>query len=61
MKIGAYFATIGKNPQMGWNSWNAFGCNNLSEANIKAAADSIVQHGLDVLGYKYINIDDCWQ
>jgi alpha-galactosidase len=61
MKLGAYFATLGQHPQMGWNTWNAFGCKDLSEAAVKNATDSIVSLGLDVLGYKYVNIDDCWQ
>lgn len=44
---------------MGWNTWNKFGCN-ISEETIKSAADRIVDLGLDKLGYKYVNIDDCW-
>ena len=27
---------------------------------IKRTADKIVSMGLDKLGYKYVNIDDCW-
>jgi len=44
---------------MGWNTWNKFGCN-INETVIKEAADQIKSLGLDKLGYKYVNIDDCW-
>ncbi|GAB3973156.1 hypothetical protein GCM10029978_051850 [Actinoallomurus acanthiterrae] len=46
-------------PPMGWNSWNHFGCN-ISESLIKGVADAMVANGLDKVGYKYVNIDDCW-
>jgi alpha-galactosidase len=46
-------------PVLGWNSWNHFGCT-VTEQNIKDAADAIVSNGLDKLGYKYVNVDDCW-
>jgi alpha-galactosidase len=45
---------------MGWNSWNVHHCN-ITADKIKAAADSIVELGLDKLGYTYVNLDDCWQ
>ncbi len=50
---------LGLTPQMGWNSWNKFACN-INENLIKQTADKIVEMGLDKLGYKYVNIDDCW-
>ena len=46
-------------PQMGWNTWNKYYCN-VSEEVVKFNTDAIVQLGLDKLGYKYINVDDCW-
>jgi alpha-galactosidase len=46
-------------PPMGWNDWNAYGCNT-SESLIKATADKIVSSGLASAGYQYVNIDDCW-
>jgi alpha-galactosidase len=46
--------------QMGWNTWNAFGCN-INETIILNAARSIKSEGLDKLGYNYVIIDDCWQ
>ncbi|GAB2284972.1 Alpha-galactosidase 1 [Dionaea muscipula] len=50
---------LGMTPPMGWNSWNHFACN-ISESMIRETADAIVSTGLSKLGYKYVNIDDCW-
>jgi alpha-galactosidase len=46
-------------PPMGWNDWNAYGCN-VSEALVKQTADKMVSSGLAAAGYQYVNIDDCW-
>jgi alpha-galactosidase len=46
-------------PPMGWNDWNAYGCN-VSEALVKQTADKMVSAGLASAGYQYVNIDDCW-
>ena len=46
-------------PPMGWNDWNAFGCN-VSEALVKQTADTMVANGMRDAGYQYVNIDDCW-
>ena len=51
---------LGKTPQMGWNSWNKFGCN-INETLIKETIDTLNSSGLLEAGYNYINIDDCWQ
>jgi len=50
---------VGRLPALGWNSWNAFGCN-VDEAKILTAANNIVSLGLKDVGYEYVNIDDCW-
>ncbi|KAJ8554031.1 hypothetical protein K7X08_024709 [Anisodus acutangulus] len=50
---------LGRTPQMGWSSWNHFGCN-IEENMIRETADAMVSTGLSSLGYEYINIDDCW-
>jgi Alpha galactosidase A len=50
---------LGIVPPMGWNSWNEFHCN-VSEELILSTADRIVALGLDQVGYRYVNIDDCW-
>jgi alpha-galactosidase len=46
-------------PPMGWNDWNAFGCN-VTEQLVKNTADKIASSGLGQAGYQYVNIDDCW-
>src|SRR5437764_7068970 len=46
-------------PQMGFNDWNAYGCN-VSEALIKATALAMHNDGMQAAGYQYVNIDDCW-
>ena len=51
---------LARTPPMGWNSWNKFGCN-VSEQLIKEIADAMVASGMRKAGYRYINIDDCWQ
>lgn len=51
---------VGLTPPMGWNSWNHFGCA-INETIIKKTADLLVSTGLAAKGYKYVNLDDCWQ
>jgi alpha-galactosidase len=51
---------VGLTPPMGWNSWNHFGCF-INETIIKQTADLLVSSGLAAKGYKYLNLDDCWQ
>ncbi|HEY2044722.1 MAG TPA: hypothetical protein VGH11_18755, partial [Jatrophihabitans sp.] len=50
---------LAKTPPMGFNDWNAFGCN-VDEQLIKQTADYFVSSGLKDAGYSYVNIDDCW-
>src|SRR5882757_5548717 len=50
---------LARTPPMGFNDWNAFGCN-VSEALIEQTADYLVSSGLKAAGYTYVNIDDCW-
>lgn len=45
---------------MGWNSWNTFNCNGLTEALVKGVADKFVSTGMKDAGYQYVNLDDCW-
>jgi alpha-galactosidase len=51
---------MGRTPPMGWNSWNRFGCN-INETLIRQTADLLVSTGLADKGYKFLNLDDCWQ
>ncbi|EEA24108.1 hypothetical protein TMatcc_007180 [Talaromyces marneffei ATCC 18224] len=50
---------VGRLPALGWNSWNAYGCD-VDEDKILAAATQLNITGLQALGYEYVNIDDCW-
>src|SRR6266498_1185608 len=50
---------LARTPPMGWNQWNAFGCN-VTDALVRATADKFVSAGLQAAGYQYVNIDDCW-
>ncbi|KAL5575488.1 hypothetical protein UlMin_017187 [Ulmus minor] len=50
---------VARTPPMGWNSWNHFHCN-VDEWTVKTTADALISTGLAALGYKYVNIDDCW-
>jgi alpha-galactosidase len=52
-------ATLALTPPMGFNNWNAFGCD-VSADLIMDTADAIVATGLKDAGYEYVNIDDCW-
>jgi alpha-galactosidase len=51
--------TLAPTPPMGFNDWNAFGCD-VNETLIKETADFFVSSGLKNAGYQYVNIDDCW-
>ncbi|MCU1659656.1 MAG: hypothetical protein JWO57_4312, partial [Pseudonocardiales bacterium] len=50
---------LAQTPPMGFNDWNAFGCN-VSETLIKQTADFFISSGMKAAGYQYVNIDDCW-
>ncbi|CUM53152.1 unnamed protein product [Debaryomyces fabryi] len=56
----AYENGLGLTPQMGWNSWNIYGCD-INETVIIEAAEKIKELGLQDLGYEYIVMDDCYQ
>lgn len=51
---------LAKTPPMGWNSWNHFG-ENVTESDIRAAADALVSSGMRDVGYIYVNIDGTWE
>ncbi|MFE9751046.1 glycoside hydrolase family 27 protein [Saccharothrix saharensis] len=46
-------------PPLGWNSWNSFGCG-ITEAQVRQAADAMVNSGMRDAGYQYVVVDDCW-
>ncbi|GLZ38794.1 glycoside hydrolase family 27 protein [Actinokineospora sp. NBRC 105648] len=51
---------LARTPPMGWNSWNAYGCD-IDQDKIRAAVDALVTTGMREAGYRYVAIDDCWQ
>ena len=55
-----YSNGVALTPPMGWSSWNTFR-NTIDENLIKDMADAMKKTGLLDAGYKYINLDDCWQ
>lgn len=46
-------------PQLGWNSWNHYGCG-ITEKDVMDMADAFVKTGMKDVGYQYVNVDDCW-
>lgn len=46
-------------PPMGWDNWNAFGCD-VSEDLLLGTARRIASSGLRDVGYQYVVLDDCW-
>ncbi len=56
----SYSNNAAKLPPMGWSSWNTFR-QNISEDLIYDTAVAMKQSGLCDVGYKYVNLDDCWQ
>lgn len=53
-------AALAPTPPMGWNSWNHFGAD-VTDADIRHAADAMVSSGMAAVGYRYVIIDDGWQ
>ena len=51
---------VAQTPPMGWNSWNYFN-RNVTEDDVKQAADALVSTGMRDAGYVYVNIDDTWE
>ncbi|KAI4089817.1 MAG: hypothetical protein LQ339_008470 [Xanthoria mediterranea] len=51
---------LAKTPPMGWDNWNAYGCDIDADVLLETA-EKMVDFGLRDLGYKYVILDDCWQ
>jgi alpha-galactosidase len=46
---------------MGVDDWNAVGCTDaFDEAWVRAQADALVRTGLRDVGYRFVDLDDCW-
>ncbi|KAL1592691.1 hypothetical protein SLS60_011107 [Paraconiothyrium brasiliense] len=50
---------VGKLPKMGYNTFNAFGCN-YDQEKLLLQAEAMVQYGLVEAGYNSIIFDDCF-
>jgi len=60
-KADAYYSNgAALTPPMGWSSWNTFG-SDINENLIIDTARAMKASGLLEAGYKYVNIDDCWE
>jgi alpha-galactosidase len=60
---------LAKTPQMGFNTWNWFGCDGNSDLGphgdvtdtvILQLANALITTGMKDCGYTYVNYDDCW-
>jgi len=58
--LSAQSTTLAATPPMGWNSWNHF-AGQVTDADVRAAADAMVSSGMRDAGYVYVNIDDTWE
>ncbi|MGC2160985.1 MAG: glycoside hydrolase family 27 protein [Silvibacterium sp.] len=56
----ASHTVLAATPPMGWNSWNHF-AERVTDADVRAAADTLVSSGMRDAGYIYVNIDDTWE
>jgi len=64
---------VQKTPAMGWNSWNQLGCGGLNQAAVLAQAIAMATKrpaqadwlgrklSMKEAGYRFINLDDCWE
>lgn len=55
-----YNNNVPATPIMGWSSWNT-ARNHIDEDTIVEIARAMCSTGLADAGYKYVNLDDCWQ
>lgn len=51
--------TLALTPPMGWNHWYAH-YGRITAAMVREAADIMVSSGMADVGYRYVNVDDCW-
>lgn len=58
-RVAALNNGVARLPVLGYNAWNAFGCN-VDEELIIATAHAMIDKGLLKAGYNHINLDDCW-
>jgi alpha-galactosidase len=60
VSAGAIDRSLAKTPPMGWNSWYAYRCQ-VTEAGVLANAKALVDSGMAARGYRFVNVDGCWE
>src|SRR4051794_19801051 len=53
-------AGLAPTPPMGWNSWYTAHCG-VTEQDVLRNARALVDTGMAGLGYRYANVDGCWE
>jgi alpha-galactosidase len=49
-------------PPMGWNGFNSFACTKtLDDQKVRDIADVLASSGMQAVGYRYVDLDDCWE
>ena len=51
---------LARTPPMGWNSWYTAHCG-VTEGIVMKNARALVSTGLAARGYRYVNVDGCWE
>src|SRR5205807_1459039 len=51
---------LARTPPMGWNSWYTAHCG-VTEKVVLRNATALVDTGMARLGYRYVNLDGCWE
>lgn len=51
---------LARTPPMGWNSWYTAHCG-VTEDIVMRNAQALVDSGLAARGYRYVNVDGCWE
>jgi alpha-galactosidase len=51
---------LARTPPMGWNSWYTSRCG-VTEGVVLRNAQALVDTGMAELGYRYVNVDGCWE
>ncbi|KAI0725088.1 glycoside hydrolase superfamily [Fomitopsis betulina] len=58
-RVGALDNGVARLPVLGYNTWNAYGCD-INENIILETASLMKSLGLQEVGYTHVNLDDCW-
>ncbi|MDX6667638.1 MAG: alpha-galactosidase [Solirubrobacteraceae bacterium] len=56
----AHAGGLARTPPMGWNSWYTYRCQ-VTEQGVLANAQALIDTGMAARGYRYVNVDGCWE